>query len=132
MKPMVHIYEGDPYFTSIEKDWNRMVKERKLWEEGMEMAELKDSGERKVFETGATRDISEGKGRCDLLPLDTVIYMLDLKQSKSPQKVLGDINTFLKTTEIKYLKEAILEFCDHNEWHIITMLLELSDRKSVV
>lgn len=90
------------------------------------MAELKDSGERKIFETGAMRDISEGKGRCDLLPLDTVIYILELNQSKSPQRVLEYINAFLKTAEIKYLKEAILEFCEHNEWDIITMLLELS------
>lgn len=29
---------------------------------------LKDSGERRKFETGAVRDIVEGKGRCDLLP----------------------------------------------------------------
>ena len=29
--------------------------------------ELKDSGERKVFETGAQRDMSEGKGRYDLI-----------------------------------------------------------------
>lgn len=33
------------------------------------MAELKDSGNRREFDTGAVRDISEGKGRCDLLPL---------------------------------------------------------------
>lgn len=32
------------------------------------MAELKDSGERRVFQSGAVRDIEEGKGRCDLLP----------------------------------------------------------------
>ena len=42
------------------------------------MAELKDSGERKVFETGAMREISEGKGRCDLVPLDTMVYILDV------------------------------------------------------
>lgn len=29
--------------------------------------ELKDSGERKVFNTGAQRDVSEGKGRYDLI-----------------------------------------------------------------
>ena len=29
---------------------------------------LQDSEERRVFETGAVRDRSEGKGRCDLLP----------------------------------------------------------------
>ena len=33
---------------------------------------IKDSGERKEFSTGAVRDIQEGKGRCDLLPLDVV------------------------------------------------------------
>lgn len=30
--------------------------------------EIKDSGERRQFETGATRDMSQGKGRYDLLP----------------------------------------------------------------
>lgn len=30
------------------------------------MAVLKDSGERRQYETGAVRDIQEGKGRCDL------------------------------------------------------------------
>lgn len=29
---------------------------------------LKDSGNRREFETGAVRDMQEGKGRCDLLP----------------------------------------------------------------
>ena len=30
--------------------------------------EVKDSGQRRTFETGAVRDMAEGKGRCDLLP----------------------------------------------------------------
>jgi len=33
---------------------------------------LKDSGTRKVFETGANRDLSSGKGRFDLLPPATI------------------------------------------------------------
>lgn len=33
---------------------------------------IKDSGERRKFDTGAVRDIAEGKGRTDLLPLDIV------------------------------------------------------------
>lgn len=33
---------------------------------------IKDSGERRVFETGAVRDITEDKGRCDLMPLDVM------------------------------------------------------------
>lgn len=46
---------------------------------------MEDSGARKTFETGAVRDIHEGKGRFDLMPLkslsaflegDTVLYFL--------------------------------------------------------
>jgi hypothetical protein len=33
---------------------------------------IKDSGERTKFESGAVRDMHEGKGRCDLLPLKVV------------------------------------------------------------
>lgn len=31
-----------------------------------------DSGDRTKYDTGAVRDIKEGKGRCDLMPLDVV------------------------------------------------------------
>lgn len=33
---------------------------------------IKDSGNRREFESGAVRDAAEGRGRCDLLPLDCV------------------------------------------------------------
>ncbi len=33
---------------------------------------IQDSGARRQFESGAVRDIAEGKGRCDLLPLDII------------------------------------------------------------
>ena len=36
-----------------------------------------DSGNRREFDTGAVRDIQEGKGRCDLLPLDIVGAILN-------------------------------------------------------
>lgn len=36
-----------------------------------------DSGERRKFSTGSVRDIAEGKGRCDLMPLDVVAKLLD-------------------------------------------------------
>src|SRR5690606_25751408 len=39
---------------------------------GGESMEIKDSGERRTFPTGSMRDISEGKGRCDLLPLEVM------------------------------------------------------------
>lgn len=33
------------------------------------MKTIKDSGERREFETGAVRDVQDGKGRFDLLPM---------------------------------------------------------------
>lgn len=39
--------------------------------------ELQDSGNRREFDSGAVRDINEGKGRCDLLPLGVVADMID-------------------------------------------------------
>ena len=38
-------------------------------------ATVKDSGNRRVFESGAERDIQEGKGRCDLLPACAVLRL---------------------------------------------------------
>ena len=33
---------------------------------------INDSGNRRKFESGAVRDMAEGKGRCDLMPLNVV------------------------------------------------------------
>jgi hypothetical protein len=33
---------------------------------------IKDSGTRRMFSSGAVRDIQSGKGRCDLMPLETL------------------------------------------------------------
>ena len=41
------------------------------------MAELKDSGNRREFASGAVRDMADGKGRCDLLPLDVIAILLN-------------------------------------------------------
>ena len=39
------------------------------------MKKLADSGDRREFETGAVRDMAEGKGRCDLLPACALIRL---------------------------------------------------------
>ena len=36
---------------------------------------IKDSGERTKFETGAVRDMHEGKGRFDLLPMCVLLRL---------------------------------------------------------
>lgn len=40
------------------------------------MAKLMDSGERREFKSGAVRDLAEGKGRMDLVPLDVAAHFL--------------------------------------------------------
>lgn len=48
------------------------------------MAELLDSGSRRQFESGAVRDIQEGKGRCDLLPLDVLALYFTVNDEPNP------------------------------------------------
>lgn len=81
---------------------------------------LQDSGERRKFETGAVRDISEGKGRCDLLPLDIADSFME------PSIVLHHIGDFQISNDISCLYQAIRAFAVLNEWDIPTMLIEVS------
>lgn len=46
-----------------------------MWEPEPQEPQILDSGERREFESGAVRDMAEGKGRCDLMPLDIVAYI---------------------------------------------------------
>lgn len=59
-----------------------------------------DSGHRREFETGAVRDICEGKGRCDLLPLDVVFEYLDAE-------ALDHINAFQQDGDINHLYDLL-------------------------
>lgn len=66
--------------------------------------ELKDSGARREFSTGAVRDIQEGKGRCDLLPLfDVGLTVHD--------SILRNIGHFMETGTVAYIEDAITSFC---------------------
>ena len=61
--------------------------------------ELKDSGARRSFESGAVRDIADGKGRCDLLPLDVIGKMLGCD-------ILQNIHTYMSTGDEYYIFKA--------------------------
>ena len=66
---------------------------------------IKDSGARREFATGAVRDIQEGKGRCDLLPLDVVACFLG-----SPgldDCALYSIRKFTTSNDICYLYNVL-------------------------
>lgn len=85
--------------------------------------EIKDSGNRREFSTGAVRDVADGKGRCDLLPLVTIGEMTKdwilvaigrYVCSGNKEYIYGAIQRF---AGIKYrsLHEAMLEVAKHFE-----------------
>ena len=81
------------------------------------MSELKDSGTRREFSTGAVRDVADGKGRCDLLPLVQVGDMLE-----SP--TLHYIGTVVESGVNGNIRSAIREFCGERGWGLPTAMLE--------
>jgi hypothetical protein len=65
-----------------------------------QMSEILDSGERREFPTGAVRDVSEGRGRCDLLPLDVVADIMELS-------TFENIALFKESGEIRHLERIL-------------------------
>lgn len=78
-----------------------------------------DSGNRRQFESGAVRDIQEGKGRCDLLPLDVVSEYLN-------NGVIGYIANFQDSGDTDELLECLYTFQGDEYGKSSTMLLEIS------
>lgn len=81
-----------------------------------------DSGDRTEFETGAVRDMREGKGRCDLMPLGVVGGWFNGLQCS----VFTRINEFQNTSDIKHLEIALDNFINQRFWDIHTMFLEVA------
>ena len=61
---------------------------------------IKDSGNRRQFDSGAVRDIQEGKGRCDLLPLDVIAEFYS-------DDVIRNIHNFTKDGDVTWLYNAL-------------------------
>lgn len=95
--------------------------------ESMGMPVIKDSGARREFETGAVRDIQEGKGRCDLLPLEVTFQLLKYKEMCEPEginDVFMDIELFRNTGNKNFLFNALSHCCIFGD--PFTMFLEVS------
>lgn len=100
------------------------------------MAELIDSGNRKEFSTGAVRDIHEGKGRCDLLPLDVIDQWLfdyaiwETNRTEgidSLPETLTSIDHFMNANTVAPLYLALCKFVDEAFCHDLSeALLELA------
>lgn len=80
---------------------------------------IKDSGKRREFESGAVRDITDGKGRCDLLPLDVLGYILT-------DEILYLIDAFVHEGNIGNLHHVITKFAEKNLSDVCTLFLEVS------
>lgn len=80
---------------------------------------LKDSGERREFNTGAVRDIAEGKGRCDLLPLDVIGKI-------TKDKILSNIGKYIYTGESEFIHHALITFMNDMFGEHYTCLLEVA------
>ena len=80
---------------------------------------LPDSGERRQFESGAVRDIAQGKGRCDLLPLGIIgDWLCD--------EILCKVNEYLYGGDCEILWEAFHDFIRERGEHTSTSLLEVA------
>lgn len=80
---------------------------------------IKDSGNRREFETGAVRDIQEGKGRCDLMPLDVV--------AKHCGKTLEYISAYQSDGNARHLLDCLQHFMDrYYDKNIYTAYLEVA------
>lgn len=77
---------------------------------------IKDSGNRREFETGAVRDMPDGKGRCDLMPLDVAKALIG-------SSVLDNIDAYQKTGEYEYLYNAVFDFAGGANFNTIASLL---------
>lgn len=84
-----------------------------------------DSGNRREFETGAVRDICEGKGRCDLLPLDVVAYYYDHGGCADELSVFHSISRFQETGNDHHLHHT-LDAASHIFSNSADMLLEVA------
>ena len=72
---------------------------------------IKDSGNRTEFASGAVRDIQEGKGRCDLLPLGIIGELYDRKfGADGTGRIFSMIELFQTHGDFNCLYAAIEQF----------------------
>lgn len=69
---------------------------------------IKDSGNRRTFDTGAVRDIQIGKGRCDLMPLAVVANLLDTLTGGD--FIIREIAKFARSRKTANLYSALSSF----------------------
>lgn len=88
---------------------------------------IKDSGTRMEFDTGAVRDIQEGKGRCDLLPLKVVADTLWMAGEETGWEILNELHKYQTAGGIECLFETMRAFINERfDDDVSTAILEVS------
>ena len=87
------------------------------------MSQILDSGQRREFESGAVRDVQEGKGRCDLLPLSVVCPLMEKQEYAN---ILYHINEYMEAGYSESLYRSLHLFAQCRGWSIPTMIMEVS------
>ncbi len=106
-----HLYPGCEFDPGDRVDctgcWNREIPDNENWVEvhvtNPEKPVIKDSGNRRQFESGAVRDMQEGKGRCDLMPLEVVGNIMG-------DPIILNLKIFLHTNDTTYLYTCLSTF----------------------
>ena len=80
---------------------------------------LPDSGERRQFDSGAVRDITQNKGRCDLMPLGVIGAWMG-------HDCLMYIDEYLYKGTPCYLYRTLMAFIDYCDLDPYTCLLEVA------
>ena len=90
---------------------------------------IQDSGKRREYESGAVRDIQEGKGRCDLMPLDVVgmIFQRTAAFNAEEREILYNIQRYIDDNDVCWLCDAIISFLNVSDFNgYVDMILETS------
>lgn len=81
-----------------------------------------DSGTRREFDTGAVRDIAEGKGRMDLCPLDLIGKCI----GGDAEEILTNLELFKLTGAKEFIEDALNDFIETYFDDPCTAMLEYS------
>ena len=113
--PLFKLDRAYCYFDRLDPDTLDKVYDIVFPTTATEEPHIKDSGERRQFDTGAVRDIQEGKGRCDLMPLGVIGEIVNKKYDEYTGSVLLAIADFQAHGCYAHLRRALSHFISLEE-----------------
>lgn len=113
------------------KGESRWCQENPYLDHSRILEKIKDKKDHVEFASGAVRDIQEGKGRMDLVPLDVVCDLFsrcsaDDFGTSSTFRELAHIERFKNSGDTSDLYLALIQFCRELYVSPVTMVIEVS------